>query len=357
MEKTMTPTNPASRRLLCASALLVVFAACGDDDATLPLDAGGSDSSMDTASPPDAAAPLDTGGEDAPMPECAEDTDPTLAGVARPIDDFEFRNAFDPSDETIYDPDVPAALVAPVMVDTWGDRTSGAHGTLGVFPPGFVAPPHVHTAGYEGVVIRGEMTNPFGTELEVLFDANEGNDHGSTRLPPGSYWNVPAQGQHTTTCVGPEVCWFYFYSESAFDFEPMVGEDGQLLDGVVLENPTGAVEMPRDELTFVEAAPFVQFAAASGSMAAGPHGSFGLFRAGAASPVHVHGAEYHGVVITGVVTNPFNGAPNSPRLTQGGYWSVPADSSHVTACEDGEECLFFFHQRVGFDFTPLCQQP
>jgi quercetin dioxygenase-like cupin family protein len=290
--------------------------------------------------------------------ECVADTDATIEGTAMAVTDFAFRNAFDPSDQTVYDPDDAASLPAPVMVDAWGDRSMGSHGTLGVFPPGFSAPLHTHSEAYDGVVLRGNMTNPFGTDLEVFLDGDDTNDHGSEILGPGSYWHVPAGSQHTTTCLGPEVCWFYFHAEAGFDFAPFVDDMGALTPGTVLEAPhPEAVLLPNASLAFAEAAPFVSFAPAWGDMASGQHGSFGSFVAGAASPVHVHGAEYYGVVISGELTNPFNYDNDPKSLTRGGYWSVPADAVHVTACAQGEDCLFYFHQRTSFDFTPLCEQP
>ncbi len=284
---------------------------------------------------------------------CVKDPDLTIQGEAVPLEDFEFRNAFDPSDEAARDPDGSFSL--PVMADAWGNRGTGAHGTLGVFPPGFTAPSHIHPNDYHGTVLRGIMTNPFGTDLEPLLDGKR--SHGETRMGPGSYWYVPAGSQHTTTCVGPEVCWFYFHSEAKFDFDPIVNlPAGDLKDGVTLEDPhPDAVLLPREKLKFAgESGSFVQFASAFGDMTTA-HGTYGLFNKGATSPVHIHDATYYGVVVSGTITNPFNLEQSSPELKTGGYWSVPADSVHVTACSDDTECLFYFHSRSGFNFEPVCE--
>ena len=124
--------------------------ACGDD--------GGADSSTSdgeptttttststTASTGDDSSEEDTG-DDASSSEtsggmaCLEDPELGIGGEAIPIADMELRNAFDPTDRTVYDPDDPDALPGPLMFDTWGDRSNAAHGTVGVFPPGFSAP-------------------------------------------------------------------------------------------------------------------------------------------------------------------------------------------------------------------------
>ena len=107
-----------------------------------------------------------------------------------------------------------------------------------------------------------------------------------------------------------------------------------------------------DEVTFNEIAPFVKMGSAWGNMQEGAHGTFGIFKAGAASPKHVHSGAYHGVVISGVMTNPFGDEKNPPEMEAGSYWYVPAGREHVTACISEEPCLFYFHAESGFDFTP-----
>jgi len=67
------------------------------------------------------------------------------------------------------------------------------------------------------------------------------------------------------------------------------------------------------------------------------------------------GGEYYGIVISGTLTNPFAGEASPPQLEAGSAWSVPGDSDHVTACVSTEPCLFYFHAREAFDFTPVCE--
>ncbi len=95
-------------------------------------------------------------------------------------------------------------------------------------------------------------------------------------------------------------------------------------------------------------------AGSHGSMGSAEHGTFGLFDASALAPVHVHSADYYGVVVSGTMTNPFNLESDPAELTRGGYWSVPAQSVHTTTCAEQESCLFYFHSRAGFDFDPVC---
>ena len=47
------------------------------------------------------------------------------------------------------------------------------------------------------------------------------------------------------------------------------------------------------------------------------HGSFGRFPPTFETPTHVHTGAYHGVVIKGVMTNPFGAEQNSPSMEPG----------------------------------------
>ncbi len=112
---------------------------------------------------------------------------------------------------------------------------------------------------------------------------------------------------------------------------------------------------PAAKIEFTPIAPFVKMGGAWGDRASGAHGTFGEFPGGAASPLHTHSGAYHGVVITGVMTNPFEGESNPPKMGPGSYWYVPAGMEHVTACVSKEPCLFYFHAQGSFDFTPTGQ--
>ena len=95
------------------------------------------------------------------------------------------------------------------MASAYGDRSTGAHGTFGAFPPNFETPSHTHTSAYHGIVIKGVMTNPFKAEQS------------QPTMEPGSYWYVPASSEHITACVSIVPCEFFMYSEGAFDFLPV----------------------------------------------------------------------------------------------------------------------------------------
>ncbi|MBX2803488.1 MAG: DUF4437 domain-containing protein [Myxococcales bacterium] len=100
----------------------------------------------------------------------------------------------------------------------------------------------------------------------------------------------------------------------------------------------------------------VQFGTVMGDRESGAHGTFVRIPPGQATPLHVHGAEYHAVVLQGNFENPITGnADSEVVLTTGSYYSVPAEAEHVTRCaaDSPVDCVSFFYQDVAFDFTPV----
>ena len=120
---------------------------------------------------------------------------------------------------------------------------------------------------------------------------------------------------------------------------------------------TAAAEMaekvlPAAELKYENINPAISMATAHGDRASGPHGTFGRFPASFTTPFHTHSGAYHGIVVKGVMTNPFKGESNPPKMEAGSYWHVPAGSVHATACVSDTPCEFYFYADKGFDFHP-----
>ena len=118
----------------------------------------------------------------------------------------------------------------------------------------------------------------------------------------------------------------------------------------------GAVEntvVTAESRAFFLAADPIEFAVVSGDLQAGPQGTFGRFPANFETPNHVHSHGYRAVVISGEMTNPFEGETNPPVMTAGSFWSVAADAIHSTACVSDRPCEFFMFADEGFDFTPV----
>ena len=118
-------------------------------------------------------------------------------------------------------------------------------------------------------------------------------------------------------------------------------------------DPERAVATPTEKLQFENINPAISMADAYGNKGAGAHGTFGRFPANFETPEHTHTGAYHGIVIKGTMTNPFNGEKNPPKLNAGSYWYVPAGMIHTTACVSSTPCEFYFHADSAFDFMPV----
>lgn len=121
---------------------------------------------------------------------------------------------------------------------------------------------------------------------------------------------------------------------------------------LVTSASVSALVLKADQVKYEVVAPFVSMGAAWGDRSKGAHGTFGRFPGGAASPAHTHSGAYHGVVISGLMTNPFNEETNPPQMGPGSHWYVPAGKPHITACVSAEPCTFYFHAEGNFDFAP-----
>jgi len=113
------------------------------------------------------------------------------------------------------------------------------------------------------------------------------------------------------------------------------------------------VATPAGSMEFVNINPAIAMAHAYGNRGKGAHGSFGTFPAEFITPLHTHTGAYHGVVIEGVMTNPFDGEANPPELGPGSYWYVAAGAKHTTACISKTPCKFYFYADSAFSFTPV----
>ena len=104
------------------------------------------------------------------------------------------------ADQTLPANQIPWAVEAPGQPQRlgrlWGDRSTGAAGTLLKVPGGFRAPVHMHTADYRAVVIEGSWKH-----------WNErGNIGSAVVLRPGSYWSQEGNKWHADACVSKAPC-------------------------------------------------------------------------------------------------------------------------------------------------------
>lgn len=116
--------------------------------------------------------------------------------------------------------------------------------------------------------------------------------------------------------------------------------------------PNKTVALPGWQLAYENVNPMIKMATAWGDKDTAAHGTFGKFPPSFATPLHSHSGAYHGVVLSGVMTNPFEGEEKAPTLEPGSYWYVPAGAAHTTACVSKTPCSFYFHADSAFDFQP-----
>lgn len=125
-----------------------------------------------------------------------------------------------------------------------------------------------------------------------------------------------------------------------------------LTGGASAEDAVENTVVPESSREFFVVADPVQFAVVSGDLQSGPQGTFGRFPAHFETPEHLHSHSYRAVVISGEMTNPFEGETNPPVMKPGSFWSVAGGAVHATACVSDTPCEFFMFADKGFDFTP-----
>lgn len=111
------------------------------------------------------------------------------------------------------------------------------------------------------------------------------------------------------------------------------------------------VHVDMDDVEWTEIVPGVAFGAVYGDFTQELHGKLVRFAPGLESPPHTHTHAYHGVVISGTVTNPYKGEADPPRMGSGDYWYVPGGVEHVTACVSEEPCLFWTYGDDAWDIA------
>jgi len=92
-----------------------------------------------------------------------------------------------------------------------GDRFKESYMAMVKLPAGLVSPVHTKTANMYGLVVSGTIANiaigaPPESEVE---------------LPPGSYYKIPANLPHVSSCISKTDCITFLYQDGKFDFLPV----------------------------------------------------------------------------------------------------------------------------------------
>jgi quercetin dioxygenase-like cupin family protein len=115
--------------------------------------------------------------------------------------------------------------------------------------------------------------------------------------------------------------------------------------------PIAPSMMAPSAVEWVEIVPGVRFAAVYGAWDKEAHGKLISIDAGIRTPMHVHSGAYHGIVVEGIVTNPYAGEEGEVGMGPGTYWYVPGGAPHITACVSEEPCLFYTYADGAWDIA------
>jgi len=78
-------------------------------------------------------------------------------------------------------------------------------------PAGLVSPPHIKSADMFGVILSGVMVHsPVGADPDD-----------DVVLPEGSFYRIPADVPHVSSCVSETECVSFLYQDGQFDFLPV----------------------------------------------------------------------------------------------------------------------------------------
>ena len=80
----------------------------------------------------------------------------------------------------------------------------------------------------------------------------------------------------------------------------------------------------------------------SGNPGQGAFSAMVKLPAGHGSELHTHPAAFHGVSVSGTVTNGRT-AEDAVELSPGSVWTQPADEAHYTGCAGDTDCIFVGH--------------
>jgi quercetin dioxygenase-like cupin family protein len=95
------------------------------------------------------------------------------------------------------------------IADVVGNFKTGPHLKFVRFDAGVKTPPHIHSHGYIGIVVKGRARH-----------YEPGNPSTETILEPGSTWSINAGVPHISECLEGSDCLFATQSDGAFDSAP-----------------------------------------------------------------------------------------------------------------------------------------
>ena len=99
----------------------------------------------------------------------------------------------------------------------------------------------------------------------------------------------------------------------------------------------------------------VAFAPLQGARFEGSHMTMVELPSGITSPPHTKSAAMFGVMIQGDMKHYATdaNAAAAPIVSTGGFYVIPADMPHISACVSNTPCVTYLYQDGAFDFVPV----
>jgi beta-alanine degradation protein BauB len=111
---------------------------------------------------------------------------------------------------------------------------------------------------------------------------------------------------------------------------------------------------PVEDLTWTQTPIGPDASPVAGDFTKGKHVTLLRFPGKFKTPVHTHGADYVGLVLSGSARHFIAGDPKTQKvLKAGSFWTMPAGLEHVSECVSTEPCVFALIQDAKFDFVPV----
>ena len=111
--------------------------------------------------------------------------------------------------------------------------------------------------------------------------------------------------------------------------------------------------IPNDTLQWETTPEGVAFAALSGDRWSESYFAMVRLPAGTVSPPQIKSTTMFGVMIEGEMTHTALDADTSVTVGPGGYYEVPANLPHISACVSETPCVTMLYQDGAFDFIPV----
>ena len=213
---------------------------------------------------------------------------------------------------------------SPMAATLWGDRTGpGASGFLLKPIDGFRSPPHIHSSGYHGVVIKGAIHNA-RPDVEDRY------------LTPVSFWTQPGGAVHVTASKGNSLA----YIEVEGEFDVLPEEKGA-------PNNTSEIIIPASSISWSElhgmstSTNGVKIAVLWQDPLDEMRGTLVKLSSGFVGTMPSNDETFYAVVIQGTLMHQVQGKSDPKTLEPGSYYGSNGNALHEITCLKEGDCVIY----------------